>query len=536
MKQRKLATPPKEIVQTGASNRLKRAIFTSRRRILPFFLSVVMAIVFVNLFSGSLFNISAFQIQLKALITWPAGSKLIIPPVGEIAARTHPFPLAFQVTLTNINLDILKGFFEQPINKALLIKLVQTQAPRILYVFITKIFLLAMVGGVAGAFLAGRRRALPLLRAGLAGLLVVAIVVGGTYYTYNVAAFQHPQYRGVLEAAPWMVGFVEQSLVKVNKLGEQMEVLAGNLYKLFERVDSLEPLGTVNGDLRILHISDTHNNPAALDFVAQVIKSFGVDAIIDTGDLTDFGTPLETGLVSRLRLFKVPYFFVPGNHDSPEIISFLRRLPNVRILNNRVVEFKGLRILGSPDPGAASLSPEPPAPDAANRKIAEIQGILESLDTPPDLLAIHNYRIARGFIGLVPVILHGHDHRMRVSVERGTAVIDAGTTGAAGIRGLQTVEEGVPYSVAMLYFSRRVAGPEVSPGGPAQPANQALTEPGKVATQYRLIAVDTIRVYSLQAGFSLERILIPEPGKDKDTEPRVLSSEGLNSLAAGSVQ
>ncbi len=521
---------------------MKERMFQNRRRILPLFLAIVMAIVFVNLFSNSLFNISAFQLQLKALITLPAGSRLVIPPVGEIIARTHHFPLAFEVTLTNINLDVLKGFLQKPIDKAQFIELIQAQAPRILNAFIMKILLLALLGGLTGAFLAGRRRILPLLRTTVIAVLVVAAIVGGTYYTYDVTAFEHPQYRGVLEAAPWMVGFVEQSLVKVNELGAQMEVLAGNLYKLFERVNSLEPLGTVNGDLRILHISDIHNNPAALDFVAQVIKSFGVDAIVDTGDLTDFGTPLETGLVSRLRLFTIPYFFVAGNHDSPEIISFLRRLPNVRLLNNQVVDFKGLKILGSPDPGAASLSPEPPTPKAASQKIAEINGLLDALNTPPDLLAIHNYQIARSFIGRVPVILHGHDHRLRVSVEKGTAVIDAGTTGAAGIRGLQTVEEGVPYSVALLYFSRRLADqggtagqgtPPAKPVNPSKPS-KLTNPPSVVSPNYRLIAVDTIRVYSLQAGFSLERILIPEPGEE--AAPRVLSSDGLKSPVANPLQ
>ena len=47
-----------------------------------------------------------------------------------------------------------------------------------------------------------------------------------------------------------------------------------------------------------------------------------MDLVIDTGDLTDYGTAIETGLAGQIKTTKgVPYLFIPGNHDSPEVIQ-----------------------------------------------------------------------------------------------------------------------------------------------------------------------------------------------------------------------
>ncbi|HBR29780.1 MAG TPA: metallophosphoesterase, partial [Firmicutes bacterium] len=72
-------------------------------------------------------------------------------------------------------------------------------------------------------------------------------------------------------------------------------------------------------------------------------------------------------------------------------------------------------------------------------------------------------------------------HKPAIAEEGGTVLINAGTTGAAGVRGLGN--DTIPYSVALLRFN--------------------LTD-GK----YQLAAVDQIRVFSLNGRFILERTVM----------------------------
>ncbi|HHX75317.1 MAG TPA: hypothetical protein GX699_10490 [Firmicutes bacterium] len=112
-----------------------------------------------------------------------------------------------------------------------------------------------------------------------------------------------------------------------------------------------------------------------------------------------------------------------------------------------------------------------------------LQQLLAAEEEEIHVACAHHPRIAEKSLGLVPVVLTGHTHQFAIT-ERGRSVmINAGTTGAEGIRGLQTVKE-TPYTLALLHFSRR--------------------------EDYGIYlkAVDIIHVYQLQSGFSLERRLI----------------------------
>lgn len=97
--------------------------------------------------------------------------------------------------------------------------------------------------------------------------------------------------------------------------------------------------------------------------------------------------------------------------------------------------------------------------------------------------------MARPLAGKVPVVLNGHDHRLSVREAEGTTWIDAGTSGAAGIRGLEERKE-VPYSMVLLYFARNAEG-------------------------YRLRTIDTLEVRGRSAGFTLNRILVGDGGNPK---------------------
>lgn len=405
----------------------------------------------------------------------------------------------------------MRVLMSQPVSFQSMLALFREQAPAIARVFLARTLLLSGLGGMAGFAFAGklvrptvRGHFIRRLAAGLmVGVVTVAFLAALTFLTFSPGAFERqPQYDGALEAAPWVVGFVGESLDKLGDLGQQLQKLAANINSLFKRVDELGPLGSPEGDLRLLHVSDLHGNPAGFDFVRQVAASFRVQAVIDTGDITDFGTPIEARILQGLARLGVPYFFVTGNHDSPAVLQALSKLTNVRILNGKEIVFHGLSILGFQDPAGLRSSPDP-VDLAELRKLAERikAGLAQGGDgadhaatkrSGPDILAVHNQRLALELAGWAPVILHGHDHELKVRLIAGSILVDAGTTGASGLRGLAT-EAGIPYSMAVLYFQRK------SPGD-----------------GYRLAAIDTIKVYGLKSGFSIDRKLFEAPSPPLD--------------------
>ena len=60
------------------------------------------------------------------------------------------------------------------------------------------------------------------------------------------------------------------------------------------RLPVYEPAGNTT---RILHVSDLHLNPAAWGLIRTVVQQFDIDAVVDTGDIVDWGSSAETGYV-----------------------------------------------------------------------------------------------------------------------------------------------------------------------------------------------------------------------------------------------
>jgi predicted phosphodiesterase len=59
-----------------------------------------------------------------------------------------------------------------------------------------------------------------------------------------------------------------------------------------------------------------------------VVQTFDIDAVVDTGDMVDWGSAAETNYVSSIRSVGVPYIYVRGNHDSGIIQSAVGREKN----------------------------------------------------------------------------------------------------------------------------------------------------------------------------------------------------------------
>jgi len=446
-------------------------------------LSLIGTLFFISFFGHMTFNYEALEFEIALQIFDHGFTDFKIPPIGTVRAKTHIAPLKLSVSLQNIDIKLLQSLLESNPDKDKILQKFENRIYKVGRIYLLRLFVLALIGGMAGSLLYERKKWKPLVCGLLVGLMVYLILIIGTLATYDVNSFQNPEYHGALEAAPWMIGLAEQAFVKLDTLSEQLEVMAQNFYVLFERVNSMQTLSSSEGTLKVLHVSDYHNNRAALKFVNQVVKSFNVDFVIDTGDFTDFATPIEAQLLDFLKEIPVPYIYIAGNHDSPSIVEKLKQYPQVKIISEGIISIKGLNILGIHDP--ASLSDQVIPPDM--QMISIYQNKLVNLwentkENPPHILAVHNYKVGKILVGKVPIIVHGHDHDFKIYKEKSTLIIDAGTTGAAGIRGLQATKE-IPYTVALLHFQN-------------------------IDGIINLTAIDTIKVYNMQSGFILERSLI----------------------------
>ena len=175
--------------------------------------------------------------------------------------------------------------------------------------------------------------------------------------------------------------------------------MSDGISMVFSRMDKLA--STEESMVRVLHVSDIHNNPAAFDFMDQIINNFNVDFVIDTGDITDYGTFLEDMVIKKLSQLPVDYVFVAGNHDSPKTLELIKTMDNVTILDGEISTVKGIDILGFPDAGSATSDIDSSSETEIFKLNLMIREKLYSLNKTPDILAVHNPKSTKGISGLV---------------------------------------------------------------------------------------------------------------------------------------
>ncbi|MFA5537282.1 MAG: metallophosphoesterase [Bacillota bacterium] len=416
---------------------------------------IVISIIFialsvVNIFNAMDYRLEAFHFEVKLYFPEKGNTEILFPPLGSISAKTHRTPLKIQLNLKNIDLDLLSKFLGEVAGQKEVMESLTLKINNIILSYISRILLLAFLGGIAAALILRFTKPKTIILSGVLGLLVMGLLLLGTYKTYQKDAFGSPYFTGALKAAPWMVGLAEEAFLKVTDFNEQMEIVANNLIDMFERLEAIESLGSISGDVKVLHVSDIHNNPTSFDLIELVTKEFGVDFIIDTGDLSDFGTALEGIFTSKLEELSIPYVFVPGNHDSPATVENMKKYSKVIILDEQIIDLNGIRIYGLAD--AASLGYEliTSSDEKYPGNLNEVTAFLQKETV--NIIAVHRPSVAKKLAGLAPVILHGHDHRQQIQTYKDSIIIDAGTTGAAGIRNFQVLNE-IPKTLVLLHFN-----------------------------------------------------------------------------------
>lgn len=417
--------------------------------------AVATTLFLLHFFGAAGFSLAGSDFRFALQISPRGITEISFPPVGKIAAQTHLSPLKLTLTLEGIDPDQLVSLLASPDYQALMEQEVKKAFQQVLFYFLV----LAALGGLLPFLLFPKRQWRTYLGGTLTGLFTFLFLSAGVYVTYNPAAFLNPTYTGFLKTTPQIFSLAQKAVTNNQSLESQAHNLTLHLTHFFTQLNSLPSHQALAKSTHILHISDLHSNPLAYTFLKEILANFRVDVVVDTGDLSELGTPLEVTLTQNLQEIKVPYFFVPGNHDSLSVLHALQKFPQVKVLTEgKVREIAKIKFLGL-------QSPE------------EFQGLSK---LQPDVIALHDCYAAEELFGEAPVILCGHSHRQEIKNEAGTILVNAGTSGAAGGRGL--VEGEVPYTFAFLYF-----------------------QPPSTHQRAKLLAVDLLTIEQPSFCFHLER-------------------------------
>src|SRR6266542_1639174 len=172
------------------------------------------------------------------------------------------------------------------------------------------------------------RRAAPTLLAGGISLAVLVASGGIATATWNPRSIFEPRYTGLLTGAPLLVGNVQAIAVRFGLYRQELADLVGNVTRLYAATSTLPVYQPDPSTIRVLAVSDIHDNPAAWSVMHSIAGQFAVNFIIDSGDLTDHGSSPENELATEIPAFHVPYVFIRGNHDSRATMAAVARQRN----------------------------------------------------------------------------------------------------------------------------------------------------------------------------------------------------------------
>ncbi|QVQ54451.1 metallophosphoesterase [Spiractinospora alimapuensis] len=380
-----------------------------------------------------------------------------VSPLGRLSFDTHTGPLRIDARIVEIRLDAAEEIIDDPdaINR-----MAESVASEVRDGVI-RMGAHALLFGVLGAALAGgvlfrdvRRTA-----GATAGALVTLGAVGVTAVgTFNANAIAEPRYTGLLAGAPQVVGNAYDVVDRFEEYQEQLAGLVGNVSTLYQ-VTSTLPVYEEDDEstVRVLHVSDIHLNPAAWTIISSLRDQFQADFIVDSGDLTDRGNPAEDVFADEISDLDVPYVWVRGNHDSTSTQEAVEAQDNAVVLDGEATEIEGLRVYGAGDPRFTPDKSADPGTEDDLTEIGELQAQSQAdADPPLDFVVMHDPVQAEPFSGQVPLVLAGHGHRRWEETKpSGTQFLVQGSTGGAGLRGLETgVDSPTPYQASVLYFDR----------------------------------------------------------------------------------
>ena len=442
-------------------------------------------------------SVGPLQVQVRVTLTLHPGVRLLLPPAGEVRFTTHRAPFGVEASISRVDLEDARRLIDSPSG----VRLLGDQAVPALRSAAIKAALITLACGLFGALALSllvfrtRWRRTASVAATLTGALVVTS--GMAYATADPTRLAQPQFTGLLSQAPYIAGQVPNVLARLESYRTGLADIIRSVTALYATAGRLPSSGAGADVITVLHVSDIHLNPLAYDLIGRLVTQFDVDVVVDTGDITTWGTEVEGSTLSRIRNLKVPYVFVRGNHDSVRTAAAVAQNDNAIVLANSVVTVAGVTIAGIGDPkftpdsaedvaaatGAAATTSSAPTntglrqdlvPRAAatvgpeGRVNSQLATTIDYWDAahpglPVEIAAIHEPVEMTPLLGRVNTIFAGHLHSRSTRLDpSGTRIMIEGSTGGAGItaRGLGRLANGqpLPLAASLVYIAR--TGPQ----------------------------------------------------------------------------
>jgi predicted MPP superfamily phosphohydrolase len=411
------------------------------------------ALIAVLLFGRVSAPIGPFDATL-AFRPFGGGATVDVPPLGTIGVDVYDGPLRLDVALQRVDQDRARALAADPVRLAGVVDQVAADLRSAVVRLAWTTAGLAIAGATVTSLVVTRRRKEPLIAAGITTALLLG--TGGLgAATWRPQALSQPTYTGLLVNATGLIGSAEDIVARFDAYRASLEDIVGNVGTLYAALSSL-PAPSGDGEtVVLLHVSDLHLNPSGFDLMAKVVEQFAVDGVLDTGDITDWGSEPENRLITSVGDLDVPYVFIRGNHDSAVTAGLVAAQPNATVLDASTVTVAGIEIAGIPDP---RFTPDKrTGDDDAGDDVLEESGerlaeFVAGLADPPAVTLVHDPKQARPLDGVAPLVLAGHTHDRRVSeLDDGTLLMVQGSTGGAGLRALEG-EFPEPLTCTVLYL------------------------------------------------------------------------------------
>lgn len=395
-------------------------------------------------------TVGPLQVTSRVQLSLTGDSVVDVPPLGAIRLDTHDGPLALNAEVTAINTDVTERTLSGTSPDVDF-----SEVPGQVRALLWKVYLRAVIAATVGAALAvllvWRRPRWTIVGAGVAAAVMVASALVGAA-TWNERALGQPRYSGLLVFVPQVVGDASSIVSSFEEYGQQLARLVQNVSSLAATAQNLPSFQSSPDSIRALWVSDIHLNPNVWPIARSIIDQYDVDVVLDTGDIADHGTGLENSLLTPIETLGVPYVFIRGNHDSSVTVAAITAMDDTYVLDDSVVDVAGLRIAGAADP---RFTPDKSTAADDAQVVAsgdELADVIETSRRPVDLAMVHDPDAATPLAGLTPLVLAGHIHtREAEDLGDGTELLVQGSTGGAGLRGLES-EEPTPLTFTVLYL------------------------------------------------------------------------------------
>ncbi|MFD2768146.1 metallophosphoesterase family protein [Micromonospora eburnea] len=428
-------------------------------------------------------DIGPFRAQLSLSPSLSGGTTIDVPPLGALLLDSHNGPAYLTVELGSLDQRRTEALLDDPAN----ISRASQSAVEDVRVGVMRLGLKTLASAVLATLLLAGLVFRNVRRTAWAGGLALAITgssLGLAAATVRPQSIEEPRYEGLLVNAPAIVGDARRIANDYTRYAEQLQRMVGNVSQLYTTVSTLPLYEPAPGSTRVLHVSDMHLNPTGWSLIRTVVEQFGIDVVIDTGDITDWGSEPEASYVGSIGLLKKPYVYIRGNHDSPRTAAAVAQQPNAIVLDNSTTTVAGLTIAGIGDPRFTPDKETSPAGSGLTAQVADqmigageqLATTVQNSPTKVNIALVHDPASAGPLSGAAPLVLSGHLHERQVAKlpqvpdKDPTTLMVEGSTGGAGLRGLEG-EKPTPLTMTVLYFDQDKmlqAYDEITVGGTGQ--------------------------------------------------------------------